>query len=415
VAGFLRSSDSLREGLAIMDAAAKSPPAPVLRRAITLGPLLFCGLSVIVGAGIYVAIGSVLSRAGDAAPVSFLLAGLTAGLTGMCYAELASRFPEAAGAAAYVKHGFNSQRLAQVIGAAVALAVAIAAASIARGAVQYLSVLVGFRPGVLTSILVILFSLVAMLGVRQGVGLAAAMGAVEIAGILLATIAGFLTAPDFQFREIFPASIADWRGVAAGAFIAFFAFIGFETLANMAEEVKDPRRNVPRGILGALAVSTLLYVIVTSAVVMAGSSSENALIGLFEGRGATVFATIGAIAISNGVLAEIMMLARLFYGMAKNGQLPTALATVHHRTQTPILATALAGALVLATSLLLPFEHLLVLANVLTLGVFLTVDLALWRVKLRTKSENAGFVVPGWVPPLAAAAALGLMLAEFVQ
>jgi APA family basic amino acid/polyamine antiporter len=242
VAGFLRSSDSLREGLAIMDAAAKSPPAPVLRRAITLGPLLFCGLSVIVGAGIYVAIGSVLSRAGDAAPVSFLLAGLTAGLTGMCYAELASRFPEAAGAAAYVKHGFNSQRLAQVIGAAVALAVAIAAASIARGAVQYLSVLVGFRPGVLTSILVILFSLVAMLGVRQGVGLAAAMGAVEIAGILLATIAGFLTAPDFQFREIFPASIADWRGVAAGAFIAFFAFIGFETLANMAEEVKDPRR-----------------------------------------------------------------------------------------------------------------------------------------------------------------------------
>jgi amino acid transporter len=110
-----------------------------LRRSLTVWPLLFYGLAVIVGAGIYVAIASVIDRAGAAAPLSFLLAGAAAGMTGLCYAELASRFPEASGAAAYVKQGFGSDRAAQATGLALTLAVAIAAASIGSGAVHYLS------------------------------------------------------------------------------------------------------------------------------------------------------------------------------------------------------------------------------------------------------------------------------------
>ena len=110
-----------------------------LNRALTFWPLLFYGLSVIIGAGIYVATGAVVVRAGETAPVSFLLAGAAAALTGLCYADLAARFPEAAGAAAYVKYGFGSDRLALLVGAATTLAVAIAAASIARGAISYLA------------------------------------------------------------------------------------------------------------------------------------------------------------------------------------------------------------------------------------------------------------------------------------
>ena len=110
-----------------------------LKRALTFWPLLFYGLGVIVGAGIYVATGAVIHRAGEAAPISFLLAGMAAGLTGLCYAELAARFPEAAGAASYVKHGLSSDWLGLLVGAATTLAVAVAAASIAHGAVLYLS------------------------------------------------------------------------------------------------------------------------------------------------------------------------------------------------------------------------------------------------------------------------------------
>jgi APA family basic amino acid/polyamine antiporter len=121
---------------------AADPVAPTgLRRSLTFWPLLFYGLGVIVGAGIYVAIGTVIARAGGAAPLSFLLAGLIAALTGLCYAELASRFPDAGGAAIYVKQGFRSSRAGQLVGALMTVALAVSAASIARGAIAYLAVL----------------------------------------------------------------------------------------------------------------------------------------------------------------------------------------------------------------------------------------------------------------------------------
>src|SRR5690242_18516953 len=106
-----------------------SDTEPRLRRILTFWPLLLYGLGVIIGAGIYVAIGSVIARAGDAAPVSFLLAGITAAMTGLCYAELASRFPEAAGSVAYVRHGFGSAALAKLTGLTVTVTVAISTAS----------------------------------------------------------------------------------------------------------------------------------------------------------------------------------------------------------------------------------------------------------------------------------------------
>ncbi len=389
-------------------------PPVALRRSLTVGPLLLYGLAVIVGAGIYVAIASVIGRAGAAAPMSFLFAGIVAALTGLCYAELASRFPEASGAVAYVKQGFGSDRAAQLTGVALTLAVAIAAASIASGAVHYLSLLIGLPPTALISVMVAIFTLLAIAGVRESIGFAAAIGAVEILGLAVAAGVGFLAVPAIDFADMVPSSFTAWQGVAAGAFIAFFAFIGFESLANMAEEAKDPRRTVPYSIVGAILVSTLLYVVVAAALVFAGRGGESPLIDLFQGSHATSFAAVGALAIANGVLVEIMMLARLFYGMARRGQLPAVLGRVHPRTLTPIGATALAGGIVLATALLVPFERLLALANALTLGIFAVVDIALWRIQRREPAGADVFAVPLWVPPAAAAAAIGLIVAQVV-
>jgi APA family basic amino acid/polyamine antiporter len=387
---------------------------PELRRVLTFWPLILYGLAVIVGAGIYVAIGAVIRRAGAAAPLSFLLAGVAAGLTGLCYAELAGRFPEASGGVAYVRRGFGSDRLAQMTGAAMTLAVAIAAASIARGAVQYLVVLLPLSTPLLTAMLVAGFTGIACLGVRESVGLAAAMSVIEIAGLLAATAAGLLAAPEFHMAGMWPTDVAGWRGVLAGVFIAFFAFIGFETLANLAEEVKDPTRTLPRGILGAVAASVVLYVAVASAAVLADSTAGNPLLDLFEGTSVSVFAAVGSIAVANGVLVEIVMLARLFYGMACNGQLPAVLGRVDPRTHTPTVATVVAGAIVLAAALLVPFEQLLVLTNAITLGVFALIDLALCRVQRNEPAAVGSFTIPRWCPPLAALLAIVLMLAEFL-
>jgi amino acid transporter len=385
--------------------------APQLRRTLTLGPLILYGLGVIVGAGIYVAIGEVVARAGSAAPLAFLLAGLVAAATGLCYAELAGRFPEAAGAAAYVRHGFGSDRLSLATGLALALAIVVATASIASGAAQYLGLLLPLPAPVLTALVVVVFAGVAALGVRESVFLAASVAALELLGLLAAIVGGLWGAGGLDLAGMVPRGAAGWNGVAAGAFIAFFAFIGFESLANMGEEVQDAHRTLPRGILGAIAASLVLYLAVSVAAV-AGGREPTSLAGLFGGMGATAFALVGTLAVANGVLVQVVALARLFYGVARRGQLPALLARVHPRTLTPLPATLLAGGLVLAMAVLVPFEHLLSLANLVTLAVFALVDVALWRVKRRDPGVAGRFRVPLWLPLVAAALAVGLILAE---
>jgi amino acid transporter len=183
----------------------------------------------------------------------------------------------------------------------------------------------------------------------------------------------------------------------------------------LAEEVKDARRIVPRSILGAIGASMILYVGVVSAAVLADSPAGNPLLSLFDDHAASVFAAVAALAIANGVLIEIVMLARLFYGMARNRQLPAMLGHVHPRTQTPARATALAGAIVLATALLVPFERLLALTSLVTLAVFALVDLALWRVQRTRASPEYGFRVPRSVPLLATALCLALIAAGLLN
>src|SRR5262245_43778598 len=192
------------------------------------------GLGEIVGAGIYVAIGAVVERAGDATPCAFLAAGAAAALTGLCYAELSSRFPKAGGAAIYVGHAFGPA-MSRLAGATLTFAAAIAAATIARGAVIYLAVLTPLPAQALVALIIVGFVAIAIVGVRTGVGLAAVVGAIEIGGLAAASFYGWLQATDPwpHVRAMLPSDAARWSGVATGAFIAFFAYIGFETLANM--------------------------------------------------------------------------------------------------------------------------------------------------------------------------------------
>lgn len=389
------------------------PEGGGLRRTLTLGPLVLYGLGVIVGAGIYVAIGAVIDRAGTAAPLSFLLAGLVAAATGLCYAELAGRFPEAAGAAAYVRHGFGSDRLGLATGMAMVLAIVVVTASVATGAAQYLGLLVAVPAPVLVTLIVLSCTAIAASGVRHGVFLAAGIGAMELLGLLVATWSGIASAPALDLAAMLPRDMAGWSGVGAGAFIAFFAFMGFESLANMGEEVRDPHRTLPRGIIGAIVASLVLYLAVSVAAV-AGGRTPDSLTGLFRGLGADVFAAVGALAVANGVLVQVMALARLLYGVARRGQLPAVLARVSPHSRSPVVATMLAGAMVLAMALFLPFEHLLTLANLITLALFALVDLALWRIHRSGPTAPGRFAVPRALPPVAAALALGLIAAELL-
>ncbi|MFN3891017.1 MAG: APC family permease [Beijerinckiaceae bacterium] len=389
---------------------AASPPA--LSRVLGFWQLAFYGVSVIVGAGIYVALGEVTARAGDAAPVSFLVAGVAAALTGLSYADLASRWPHAAGAAAFVEHGLRSAWLGRAVAVATTVAVCVAAGSIASGSVKYFAIMVALPDWAMICLLVGGFTALAIAGVRESVGFAALLGLLEIGGLLAVIAAGLGKAQAYDLAAFAPEA-AQWPGVIGGAFIAFFAFIGFEVLANMGEETREPTQTLPRAILAAVAISIVLYVAVAAATVWAGSPrTGNPLLALFSGDAAIAFALVGALAISNGVLVEIIMLSRLFYGMAARGHAPAAFASVNKRTQTPVTATLVAGGLVLCVALFFPFERLLSLANLLTLVVFTAVNLAAGCARRDPAAPASGMEAPVWTAPLAALMTFSLAVSE---
>jgi APA family basic amino acid/polyamine antiporter len=400
------------------------PEHPVLPRALGLPLLVLYGLGVIIGAGIYVLIGTVVAQAGMAAPLAFMLAGAVAALTGLSYAELSARFPEAAGAPVYVRHGFGSERLSQVAGLAVGAIIAVSTATIARGSAGYAQSFLTLPDAVFAAIVVIAFTAVACLPVRQSVGVAAAITVVEVGGLLFLVAVGAPALAELPTRahEMMPAGIAGWIGVSVGGFLAFFAFIGFENFANMAEEAKDPARNLPRAILLSIGLSTAAYIAVAVVAVLSVPVERLAAAPaplMLVIRGAAplaewIFLPIALFAIANGVLIELLVLARLLFGMARRGWLPAPLATISPARETPIRATLVGGAVVLALTVLLDVAALARVTSAITLLVFALVNAALWRLH-RTTPRGGAIRIPRWVPPVATVANLVLAAMSLVQ
>lgn len=393
-----------------------------LRRSLGLGLLVLYGLGIIIGAGVYVVIGDVIAQAGALAVCSFAVAGALAGLTALSYAELGARHPEAAGAAAYVKEAFGSDRFAQLTGFAVAVVVLISAATIARGTAGYAHAFVALPAALIAGVVVLVFTAVACLGVKDSVRAAAVMTVIELAGLMLVVSAGLAPVRDLQgpALALVPTDLDAWSRVCAGAFLAFFAFTGFENLANMAEEAKNVGRTIPRAILLSLGISTVIYMTVALVVVAAvpldeAAASAAPLLSVIERRGwgiSNAFAVLALVAVANGVLIQILMLSRLLYGMARRSLLPSGLATVSPR-HVPVCATLVAGALVLVSTVTLPFDALLRLSTTLTLLVFALVSLSLWRLQQRAPRQDLDFHVPRWVPIAAALGSTGLIAAQF--
>jgi amino acid transporter len=391
-------------------------PAP-LKRNLGLGLLTMYGVGVMVGAGIYVLVGAVAAEAGVWAPLAFLLAGLIAAPSALSYAELSSRIPEASGEAAYVEKGLNSHFLAVLIGLAIVLAGTVSAAAVLRGGVGYLTALVDIPSAWAIIGIGIALTLVALVGVLESLSLAAIFTVVEVLGLIAVVYAGF-TAPPVAVLADLPEIY--WPGVAGAAALAFFAFIGFEDMVNMAEEAKDPTRTVPRAILIALVITTLLYALVSYAAVLAVpvdalASSGRPLVLVWESSFTASPAVLGGIAVIaalNGVLAQIVMAARVLFGLGRREKLLSFFHRAHPRFGTPALATVLLGAGVIGAALALPVSELANVTSTVLLIVFAVVNIAL--IALKRKAPKAPFQTAVWVPWLGLIGALAALAASFL-
>jgi amino acid transporter len=303
----------------------------------------------------------------------------------------------------------------------VAVVVIISAATIARGTAGYAQTFVSLPETLIAGVVVLAFTAVACLGVRDSVRTAAAMTIIELAGLMLVVSAGLAPVHDLwgQAHALVPTDLDAWISVCTGAFLAFFAFTGFENLANMAEEAKNVGRTIPHAILFSLGISTVIYMTIALVVVATvpldeAASSATPLLSVIERRGWSIshaFAALALVAVANGVLIQVLMLSRLFYGMARRSLLPRGLAAVSPR-RVPVRATMVAGALVLLTTVALPFESLLRLSTTLTLLVFTLVSVSLWRLQGKAPRQDLDFQVPRWVPVAAALGNTGLIAAQ---
>jgi amino acid transporter len=266
---------------------------------------------------------------------------------------------------------------------------------------------------------------IAAWGVKESVSFAGAMTLIEIGGLLLLVLAGVATGPELVTRlpEAVP-PLGDGSvlaGIMGTALLAVFAFIGFEGLANIAEEVRDPQHTLPRAIFLTLAISTVLYVLVAWVALIAVPHDELArspapLALVFErltGASPRTMTLIAIVATLNGIIVQIIMASRVLYGLAHQGNLPPAFGTVHSVTRTPLFATTFATGLVLLFALLLPLHHLADLTARITLVVFALVNLSLIRLKARTPAAPAGaYVAPAWAPWAGVASCLGLLVVD---
>jgi amino acid transporter len=372
--------------------------------------MILYGLGTTVGAGIYALIGEIAGIAGYFSPLAFAVAALMAGLTAGSFAELSSRLPRAAGAALYTQQGFGSVRLGRVVGLLVALAGVVSAAALVNGFLGYASYFVAFNDTALAIVVVVCLAGIASWGIAESVTVAALITVVEVLGLAAVILTGadsFTNLPTIV--ETLEFDLHSAPTILSGALLAFYAFIGFEDMVDVAEEVKDARRNLPRAIVWTLAITMLLYMLVASVAVLSIAPDELAvsdapLADLFArntGVSGSVIGFIGMFAIINGALIQAIMASRVLYGLSSRGQLPARFARIHPRTRTPLFATLTACVVILMLALVGNLAGLATATSLIMLVIFAVVNLALWRIKTRSRSGDEsppGFEVPRWWP-----------------
>ena len=397
-----------------------------LKRSVNLPLLTLYGLGTIIGAGIYVLVGEVAQLAGIFSPISFLIAAVIAGFTAFTYAELSSRYPKSAGEAFYAKQAFGQKWIAALLGWSVVLIGLVSAATMSIGFVGYFQTFVNLPSWFIIIFFVMVMTVVAAWGISESVWLAAVITIIEVSGLLFVIVISgdAIVKSEVTVVNLIPGTDGVvWTGILLGAFLSFYAYIGFEDMVNIAEEVKDPHRTLPLAILLAIAISTILYVIVAMVAVYVlppeqlGQSRAplKDIVQHSSDSGAVFISFISLIAVVNGALIQLIMASRVLYGMAQQNIAPKLFAYVHPKTRTPLWSTLIVSVVVLILALGFSLVALATVTSFITLVVFAIMHLSLIRVKHLEPNPEKASVYPVVLPVLGFVLTIALVFYQSYQ
>ncbi len=399
-------------------------PAPLadprqLKRALGLGALVLYGVGDILGAGIYALVGKTAGIVGSACWISFIIALIVAFLTGLSYAELGSRMPRAAGAAAFCLEAFRKRSFSYLIGFLMMFSGMVSMATVSHAFGGYFRALF---PAVPMAVIILLFFLmlgfINFRGIQESSMTNILCTCVEVSGILIVIVAGLRFFGNANYLEITPLpSVSAAGALFQGGILAFYAFIGFEDMVNVSEEAHEPERNIPKAIVASLCITSVIYILTALAAVSAVPAGELAASPAplllvvqksFSWFPPEVFTLITFFAVSNTALLNFIMSSRILYGMSREGLVPSIFSKVHADRQTPHWAIlfVFCAALVLALT-----GKLVVLAqsgSLLLLSIFVATNLSLLKIKSR-KAPLPPFHVPAVIPLLGAVSCLILI------
>lgn len=396
----------------------KTKHKPSLKRTLSLWQLSLYGVGIILGAGIYALIGQGAAVAGNALWLSFIIAAVVASFTGLSYAELSSMCPKEAAEYNYTKRAFGFRKLSFFVGWIMIVAGIIASATVALGFGGYFSYLFGGSPFVIAAGLIVLLSLINFIGIRESAAFNIVGAIVEIAGLIIVVLVGlfFVTggaAPAIDFFET-PNNVG-FAGIMAATLIIFFAYIGYEEIANVSEETKKAATVVPKAIIIAMIISTVLYILVslTSVSVLgweklsASKAPLTEVVSTVIPQADVAFSFIALFATSNTVLALLIATSRIFCGMSRDNAMPSPFSAVGKRG-TPYTAVFTVMSLALGALMLGGIKTAALLTDLSIFAAYFFVNLAL--IALRFSEPNAArpFRVPGAIGKLPIIPTLGV-------
>ena len=404
------------------DAGADAGTPTRLRRAIT-GPLLFAFiLGDVLGAGIYALMGVLSEKVGGMLWAPLLLALGLALLTAGSYAELVTKYPRAGGAAVFAERAFRSPIVSFLVGFSMLAAGVTSAAGLAIAfAGDYFRTFIDLPT---IPVAIVFLAVVAALnarGIRESMGANLVMTAIELSGlvIVIAVVAVFVGGGGGDLSRVTEAPEGTSTAVAvlAGAVIAYYSFVGFETSANMIEEVKNPRKTYPRALFASLFTAGAVYLLVGLASSIALPAAElqessGPLLAVVEATGVSIpswlFSLIALIAVANGALLTMIMVSRLTYGMSDQGLLPSGLSRVLPKRKTPWVAIVITTLVAMGLTLIGDLATLAETVVLLLLFVFLSANVSVLVLR-RDPVEHDHFRVWTFVPVLGVASCILLL------